>query len=126
MKFKLIANLSLAFLIIASAANAQQGTSAPPPAAAPTTNYDYHETFGVPFFNKNGSEYRAADGAPGPKYWQNRADYKLSAKLNDETNEITGSEILTYTNNSPQKLGFLWMQLDQNLFRSDSRGTAIV
>jgi hypothetical protein len=126
MKFKLIANLSLAFLIIASAANAQQGAPAPPPAAAPTTNYDYHETFGVPFFNKNGSEYRAADGAPGPKYWQNRADYKLSAKLNDETNEITGSEILTYTNNSPQKLSFLWLQLDQNLFRSDSRGTAIV
>ena len=62
MKFKLIANLSLAFLIIASAANAQQGAPASPPAAAPTTNYDYHETFGVPFFNKNGSEYRAADG----------------------------------------------------------------
>ncbi|MDB5025305.1 MAG: family metallopeptidase [Mucilaginibacter sp.] len=126
MKFRLIANLPLAFLIIASAANAQQGTPTPPPAAAPNTNYDYHETFGVPFFNKNGSEYRAADGAPGPKYWQNRADYQLSARLNDQTNEITGSEILTYTNNSPQKLGFLWMQLDQNLFRSDSRGTAIV
>jgi hypothetical protein len=126
MKFKLLASLSLAFLTIASSVNAQQRTPPPPEAAAPNTNYDYHETFGVPFFNKNGSEYRAADGAPGPKYWQNRADYQLSAKLNDETNEITGSEVLTYTNNSPQKLGFLWMLLDQNLFRLDSRGTAIV
>ena len=124
MKFKLITSLSLVFLMTASAVNAQQGT--PPPPAAAATNYDYHETFGVPFFNKNGNEYRAADGAPGAKYWQNRADYQLSAKLNDQTNEITGSEVLTYTNNSPQKLGFLWMQLDQNLFRLDSRGTAIV
>jgi hypothetical protein len=122
MNFKLIASFSLAFLTIASAVNAQQAT----PAAAPNTKYDYHETFGPPFFTKNGNEFRAADGAPGPKYWQNKADYQLSARLNDETNEITGSEVLTYTNNSPQKLGFLWMNLEQNLFRGDSRGTAIV
>jgi hypothetical protein len=123
MKFNLIAGLSLAFLMVASTGYAQQGT---PTATQPATNYDYHETFGPPFFTKNGSEYRAASGEPGPKYWQNRADYQLAAKLDDQTNEITGSEVLTYTNNSPQKLGFLWMQLDQNLFRLDSRGTAIV
>ncbi|MBS1521406.1 MAG: M1 family metallopeptidase [Bacteroidetes bacterium] len=123
MKFKLIANLTLAFLTIAGAVNAQQDN---PPPVAPNTKYDYHETFGPPFFTKNGNEFRAADGAPGPKYWQNRADYQLSAKLNDQTNEITGSEVLTYTNNSPQKLGFLWMNLEQNLFKQDSRGTAIV
>jgi hypothetical protein len=123
MKFNLIAGLSLAFLMGAGTGYAQ-GTPAQP--AQPTTNYDYHETFGPPFFTKNGSEYRAASGEPGPKYWQNRADYQLAAKLDDQTNEITGSEVLTYTNNSPQKLGFLWMQLDQNLFRLDSRGTAIV
>jgi hypothetical protein len=46
--------------------------------------------------------------------------------LNDETNEITGTEILTYTNNSPLKMDFIWMQLDQNLFRQDSRGSAII
>ncbi len=123
MRFKLIASFSLALLTIAGAVSAQQGN---PPPVAPNTNYDYHETFGPPFFSKNGGEFRAADGAPGPKYWQNRADYQLTAKLNDETNEITGSEILTYTNNSPQKLDFLWMNLEQNLFRQDSRGTAIV
>lgn len=93
---------------------------------APATKYSYTETWAPFFYTKNGSEYRAASGEPGPKYWQNRADYQLNAELNDETNEISGSEILTYTNNSPQNLGFVWMQLDQNLFRQDSRGSAIV
>lgn len=138
MKFRFIANLSMALLVIAGAAKAQQ-TNAPAPVSPPATNaqpaaqqagsnsvYDYHETFGPPFYSKNGNEFRASDGAPGAKYWQNRADYQLTARLDDQKNEITGSEILTYTNNSPQKLGFLWMQLDQNLFRQDSRGTAIV
>ncbi len=120
MKINVIASASLAFLTFAGVVNAQQS------ATQSATNYDYHETFGVPFYGKNGSEFRAASGELGYKYWQNRADYQLSAKLNDETNEITGSEVLTYTNNSPQKLGFLWMQLDQNLFKLDSRGSAIV
>lgn len=93
---------------------------------APVTKYDYKETFAPFFYTKNGNEYRAASGEPGPKYWQNRADYQLDARLNDETNEISGTEVLTYTNNSPQKIGFVWMQLDQNLFRQDSRGSAIV
>src|ERR1700761_6061576 len=124
MKLKLVAKLSLAFLTVATAVNAQR--QAAPEVSAPGTNYDYHETFGPPFFTKNGTEYRAADGAPGAKYWQNRADYQLSAKLNDESNEITGSEVLTYTNNSPQKLDFLWMNLEQNLFRQDSRSAAVV
>ena len=126
MKLRSIAGFSLA-LLMAGAASAQQTN--PPAAQQPSqtaTNYDYHETFGPPFYSKNGTEFRAADGAPGAKYWQNRADYQLAAHLDDATNQITGSEVLTYTNNSPQKLGFLWMQLDQNLFKLDSRGTQIV
>src|ERR1700761_6550831 len=126
MRFNLLASISLAFLTVAGAVSAQQRTPPPPEPVAPGTNYDYHETFGPPFFTKNGNEYRAADGAPGPKYWGNRADYQLAAKLNDQTNEITGSEILTYTNNSPQKLGYIWMNLEQNLFKLDSRSNAIV
>ncbi|HEY2581755.1 MAG TPA: hypothetical protein VGI43_08115, partial [Mucilaginibacter sp.] len=141
MKLNLIAGSMLAFLAVASVSQAQQTN--PPKPAAPTTqtappqqtpaqpqgpvsNYNYHETFGPLFYTKNGNEYRAADGEPGPKYWENRADYQLAAKLNDETNEITGSEILTYTNNSPQNLGYLWMNLEQNLFIQDSRGSGIV
>jgi hypothetical protein len=122
MKLNLIAGFTLAFMAATSFSQAQQNTGA----TAPATNYDYHETFGPLFYTKNGTEYRAADGEPGPKYWQNRADYQLAARLNDQTNEIIGSEILTYTNNSPQKLSYLWMNLEQNLFKLDSRGTAIV
>ncbi|SDM85918.1 hypothetical protein SAMN05421813_12612 [Daejeonella rubra] len=89
-------------------------------------SYNYNDAFGPLFYTKNGNEYRSAGGQPGPKYWQNRADYKLSVRLNDQTNEISGTELITYTNNSPDKLAFIWMQLDQNLFKSDSRGTAII
>ncbi len=127
MKLHLIAGIALAFMAATSYSSAQQAPAVQTvPAPQVVTNYDYHETFGPLFYQKNGSEYRAADGSPGAKYWQNRADYQLAASLNDETNEIAGSEVLTYTNNSPQKLGYLWMNLEQNLFKSDSRGTSIV
>jgi len=89
-------------------------------------NYNYHDTFGPMFYTKNGNEYRSAGGQPGPKYWQNRADYKLAVRLNEQSNEISGSVVLTYTNNSPDNLPFIWMQLDQNLFKEDSRGHAII
>jgi len=120
-----MAGLSTAFMMAFAAVNAQQAPT-PPPAAAPASDYSYHEAFGPPFYTKNGTEFRAADGQPGAKYWQNRTDYSLAATLDDKSNLITGSEVLTYTNNSPQNLSFLWMQLDQNLFKLDSRGTAIV
>jgi hypothetical protein len=115
MKYNLIAGLSLAFMAVTGVSQAQQQPQTDP--AAPVTKLLY---------TKNGSDFRAASGEPGARYWQNRADYQLTARLNDKTNEVIGSEILTYTNNSPQKLGFLWMQLDQNLFKQDSRGSAIV
>lgn len=91
-----------------------------------TSNYNYNEAFGNNFYTKGASETRSASGQPGAKYWQNKADYNLTATLNEQTSEITGSEILTYTNNSPDKLGFLWMHLDQNLFKKDSRANAII
>lgn len=125
MRLNLLAGLYLAFFGVTTAI-AQRPTLQGPDPNAPPTKYDYHETFGPNFYTKNGNEYRAATGEPGPKYWQNRADYQLDVKLNEEQNEISGSVILTYTNNSPQKLDFVWMQLDQNLFKQDSRGTAIV
>jgi hypothetical protein len=62
----------------------------------------------------------------GAEYWQNRADYVLTAKLNAQNNEIVGTDIITYTNNSPDTMSFIWMNLDQNLFKSDSRGNAVV
>src|SRR5882672_2623534 len=58
------------------------------------------------------NEYRSSSGAPGPKYWQQKADYIISAELNDDQQSITGSETITYTNNSPDVLKYLWLQLD--------------
>ncbi len=58
---------------------------------------------------------RGASGAPGPQYWQQRADYVIEASLDPETHWITGSERITYHNNSPDPLTFLWLQLDQNV-----------
>ncbi|MEX8546359.1 MAG: M1 family metallopeptidase [Mucilaginibacter sp.] len=141
MKLNFLPAFAFSLLFFADLASAQTTPPATTPAAAARTgrpdfnriqepqiqtNYNYHDAFAPFFYTKNGNEYRSAGGQPGPKYWQNRADYQLSASLNDQTNEITGTEILTYTNNSPDKLGFLWMQLDQNLFRQDSRGSAII
>lgn len=90
------------------------------------SKYDYHDAFAPGFYTKNGTETRSASGQPGAKYWQNRADYQLTANLNDKTSEIIGTETLTYTNNSPDKLAFLWMNVDQNLFKKDSRGISII
>ena len=66
------------------------------------------------------NEYRTGSGSPGPKYWQQQADYDITAELNDENQSITGSETITYTNNSPDVLKYFWMQLDQNLFAKDN------
>jgi hypothetical protein len=126
MKLKLIAGFLPALLIAVNCSFAQQQPAAATAPNTPETKYSYRDAFAPFFYSKNGNEYRAADGQPGPKYWQNKADYQIAASLNNQTNEITGSETVTYTNNSPQKLGFLWMQVEQNLFKADSRGTAIV
>ncbi|KQB42088.1 Peptidase [Flavobacterium daejeonense] len=90
------------------------------------SNYDYHGAFSPNFYTKNGTVTRSASGQPGAEYWQNRADYKLTAALNEKTNEISATDIITYTNNSNDAMSFLWLNLDQNLFRGDSRGEAIV
>src|SRR5688500_174614 len=58
--------------------------------------------------------YRSASGAPGPKYWQQRADYDIQVELDDEKQRITGSETVSYYNNSPDPLRYLWLQLDEN------------
>lgn len=93
---------------------------------AQESKYSYVDAFAPNFYTKNGNEFRSASGKPGPKYWQNRADYKLTTNLNEASNQISGSVELTYTNNSPDQMEFIWMYLDQNLFAKDSRGNAVV
>ncbi|MGB7419025.1 MAG: M1 family metallopeptidase [Erythrobacter sp.] len=64
--------------------------------------------------------YRNASGAPGHQYWQQQADYRIIAELNEDRRQLTARASVTYTNNSPDTLPWIWMQLDQNRFREDS------
>ena len=66
------------------------------------------------------TEVRLASGKPGPKYWQQRADYVISVRLDDQRRRLTGEETITYHNRSPHQLNYLWLQLDQNRFHPDS------
>ncbi len=66
------------------------------------------------------NNYRTASGAPGPQYWQQQADYKIKLELDDNTQKIMGEETITYTNNSPDELTYLWLQLDQNIWDKES------
>ncbi len=91
----------------------------------------------LPFYNNPGSnhgnrfeelgfllptpnEYRTASGAPGSKYWQQKADYDIDVELNEATNYITGKETVTYYNQSPDPLSYLWLQLDENIHNGQS------
>ncbi|MEO0511277.1 MAG: M1 family metallopeptidase [Planctomycetota bacterium] len=69
------------------------------------------------------NEARLVTGAPGPGIWNQRADYEIAARLDTETDTVFADLTLTYTNNSPHELDQLWFNLDQNLFRSDSKGS---
>jgi hypothetical protein len=64
--------------------------------------------------------YRNASGAPGHQYWQQKVDYRITAQLDESRRRLTGRETIRYTNNSPDSLPWLWLQLDQNIFRRDS------
>lgn len=66
--------------------------------------------------------YRNAAGAPGPNYYQQKADYKMKITLDDKSQRISGEETITYTNNSPDPLTYLWLQLDQNIRKPNSDG----
>ena len=71
------------------------------------------------------NEYRNASGGPGHAYYQQKADYKIAISIDDKTQKLTGVETITYTNNSPDYLEFLWLQLDQNIYNQDSESKLI-
>ena len=69
------------------------------------------------------NQYRTASGAPGPAYYQNTADYEMNITLDDENQKLYGEETITYTNNSPDPLTYVWVQLDQNVRAKDSKSS---
>ena len=83
--------------------------------------YDPHALFAPGFDGDLHLATRSANGAPSPSYWQNRADYTLAVKLDTATNEMEGSDIIRYTNNSPDSLHSLWLYLEQQTYRADAR-----
>ena len=100
-------------------------------ASAQTTpdsiKYDHNDLFGPITWPTTTGDTRSASGQPGQNYWQNRANYLIHASLNETPQDttITGDVTIDYINNSPDKLDYLWLQLDQNLFKPDSRGAAV-
>ena len=66
--------------------------------------YDHRKTFDPNFYPQTGNDYRSASGAPGPKYWQNRADYKINGTLNTDQHKVSGEVEIRYSNNSPDNL----------------------
>ncbi|MGZ3929479.1 MAG: M1 family metallopeptidase, partial [Mucilaginibacter sp.] len=117
MKFHKITLTVLLFGCIGSL-KAQNADTAP-------AKYDQHKVFDPLFYSqRGGNEYRSASGAPGAKYWQNHADYKLNVTLDTAKHRVAGTALITYTNNSPDQLPFLWLQVDQNIYKEDSRGAA--
>lgn len=116
---------SLSLILSASVADAQQSESF----FADDKNsngYNYSEAFGGSVYNRAGNQYRSASGKPGHAYWQNRADYDIDVTLDEKQKMISGTEVITYTNNSPDDLEFLWLQLDQNIYKKGSRGLSII
>ena len=111
--------LTLGALLLLQQASRAQSTS------TPTSVYDQHEAFSPLFYPAYGDEFRSAAGSPGPHYWQNRADYKIDARLDEVNQSLSGTVTITYKNNSPQNLPFVWLQLDQNIYSADSRGNAV-
>ena len=88
------------------------------------SKYDNHEAFNPQFYTYPGNDFRSASGEAGPKYWQNRADYKINCTLDPGNHGVSGNVEISYTNNSPDNLKFLWLQMDQNIYKKDSRASA--
>jgi hypothetical protein len=109
---------ALGLLLVTATASAQT----PPD----SIKYNHNDVFGPITWPVTGDGTRSASGQPGEHYWQNRADYLIKASLNETPQDttVTGEVTISYTNNSPDALDHLWFQLDQNLFKPDSRGGA--
>lgn len=108
-----------------SAVLAVSGLGQTTPAAPTAPAFDPRVTFAPLSLPDPVNSYRSSNGAPGPNYWQNEADYELHAELDPGAKVLRGTETITYTNNSPDHLPSLWILLEQNIYRKDSRAAAM-
>jgi hypothetical protein len=92
--------------------------------ATTTSKFNPKALWDLQFYPTAPNEYRSANGAPGPKYWQNRADYKLAVTLDTTGHKVSGDVEINYTNNSPDNLDYLWLYVEQNIYRADSRNAS--
>ena len=85
------------------------------------SKYNPQEVFAPLSYQGYSTPFRSANGAPGAKYWQNRVDYVINANLDTATKQLSAKETIHYTNNSPDSLYSLWLQLDQNTYTATAR-----
>jgi hypothetical protein len=121
MTLRLFTILAAAATVLAATTAAQAQTASP--SARPP--YDPLKTFAPLTLPAPANALRTGSGEPGAAYWQNRADYNIDARIDTAAHVLSGDETITYTNNSPDPLGFLWIQLDQNIYRPNSRAEAM-
>jgi hypothetical protein len=95
------------------------------PSAWSQAAYDPRLTFAPLALPHPVNAYRSSDGAPGPAYWQNEADYEMHAELDTTAKVLRNDEAITYTNHSPDSLPSLWIHMEQNIYRPDARGRAV-
>lgn len=108
-------------LVLAAMVPTAMPLSGQAPGSLPPTNQALFAPLDLPAPN----DVRTGSGAPGRMYWQQRADYRIRATLFPSEHRITGAEVISYTNNSPDSLDAVWVQLDQNLFAPHSRGALV-
>ncbi|AGC77100.1 peptidase M1-like protein [Nonlabens dokdonensis] len=116
---KAIKLLFISMMLVSYGSFAQEEESKEEPKAEEHYNVNKFRQLYQEFSTPN--QYRSASGAPGPNYYQQRADYEMDIRLDDDNHHLYGYETITYTNNSPDNLDYLWVQLDQNMRAKDSK-----
>jgi hypothetical protein len=122
MKLKLTGTSVLLLLVFAAHAQRKGHTNTNDTI---TSNYQPSVLFSPLFYGEKGNEFHAANGEPGLKYWQNRVNYSIDALIDTTAKTLTATEKISYTNNSPDALQYLWLQLDQNTYKKGARSNFV-